>query len=313
MKIILSQVDLDNALQKHQALRVQMESITQVPVELAQYLPIGSKIVKLRSLSDIDVYLPANQIDSYVNHIPTNIKQLRLIVLPLLKIPISDNRFAYICSRRAYLEAKNQPYLERLKTHTVIATIKGFNEYSALLRYNGLTLTLTNNDFSNHGDTKVSDVLGLNDYLPVVFSKMKKNNRVIRVKPKIPFPHPDYLKLYHLTDFKENHEYLAKIIKTTPKNIIVMLGKNDDATKSNSGQPIGPDAVIAGSARHPKGVIDDIAVPGQIVKVKIYKQMKPMLLVDITEVVSDYHEDCRTKYLQLLTSYRKDNIIKEEK
>lgn len=313
MKIILSKIDLDNAMEKHQALRVQIDTITNTPAELNQYLEPDTKIVKLRSLSDIDVYLPANQIDSYVNHIPNNIKQLRLIVLPIYKIPIADDRIAYICSRRAYLQAKNMPYLERLKTHTVIATIKGFNEYSALLRYNGLTLTLTNNDFSNHGDTKVSDVLGLNDYLPVVFSKMKKNNRVIRVKPKIPFPLPDYLKLYHLSAFKEEHEYLAKVLKVTPKNVVVMLGKNDDAAKSNTGQPIGPDAIIAGTARHPKGTDDDITVPGQIVKVKIYKQTKPMMLVNITEVIADYHEDCRTKYLQLLTSYRKDNVIKEDK
>lgn len=313
MKIVLTQTDLDSAIANNNALRVQMDTITKVPEELSKYLNVGEDIVKLRSLSDIDVYLPANQIDNYMNHIPDNIKQLRLIVLPILKVNLPDNRLAYICSRRSYLKAKNKPYLDRLKTHTVIATIKGFNEYSALLRYNGLTLTMTNNDFSNHGDIKVEDVLGLNDYLPVTFSKLKKNNRIIRVKPKIPFPTPSYLKLHHVEEFKPEQEFLAKIIKVTPKAVIVMLGKNDDAPKSHTGQPVGPNAMITGSARHPKGTSDDIAVPGQVVKVKIYKQTEPMLLVDITEVISDYHEECRTKYLQMLTSYRKDHTIQEDK
>lgn len=312
MKIILAQADLDNAITAHNALRVQMDDIVKVPAELEQYLPVGKDIVKLRSLPDIDVYLPANQIDPYVNHIPHNIKQLKLIVLPLLKVPLAADRTAYICSRREYLKAKNKPYLDRLKTHTVIATIKGFNEYSALLRYNGLTLTMTNNDFSDHGDTKVEDVFGLNDYLPVVYSKLKKNNRIIRVKPKIPFPKPDYLKLQHYADFKPDQEYLGKIIKVTPKAIIVMLAQNDDAPKSHTGQPVGSNAMITGSARHPRGVMDDTAIVGQVVRVKVYKQTTPMLLLDITEVVPDYHEECRIKYLKMLTSYRKDHVIKED-
>lgn len=252
--------------------KIQVAKVATAQESIGNYIEAGSKYAVVFSDKDIKVYLPEKEHSAYHNTFKKKMTYKFLKVTVLEKI---DN--IYIVSAREYTRLKNQPILEELKAANFVkARVIGFSEFSAILDYKGLQLELTNKDFSSRGTVSVSDVFRPNDVIPVVFDRVKKNGRVIKVKALSPYPKPEYLDIKSISDFEIGEVYLGKIIKTTPTAISVMLAYDSAAPKDDQGRPTGFERMIVLTAQHPEPILDEYMIKNLPVEVLITKPAEPL-------------------------------------
>lgn len=210
-------------------------------VEKTPYAINGKEDAVLQSEEGVFAYIPSNEYSVYQNRITQPQDTPGLIYkLEVIGKEVDGETHVLKASLRSINLRKREDQLETFKDAGYVqAKIFTFTPAGALLKYNNLVLTMIHASFnSGNKEIKIQDVLNKGDVIEVIYHKVKKRGREIRVLPRIALPTPEWKKEHPL--IKEGDTMIGMVDKVSSEFIYIILGNG------GPGQPR-----TKGSARHP--------------------------------------------------------------
>lgn len=162
-------------------------------------------------------------------------------------------------------QIRSKKIKELQESEEVLAEVIGITDFSIILLWDKLKLTLTKSEFlGSSNDIELKLFLSVGDKLPVSFKRVKKNGRVIevstRMKPEVP--------IY-------NRDVEANTIKTDDLVTGVVVDRDVNSVYVKVGVFVTPEiknrSEIIIKCWHPHPSVDSLLVEGQVVGVKIKK------------------------------------------
>ena len=256
--------------------------------------------------------VPRKEFSSYHNNFGNHFERKQNISLQGYVIDKKkiNQRTVYIVSTRKAYRVQTKPDIIELIQHShngegVLARIFGFSEYGAILRWHNLDLTLTNSSFGRAQEkltrhrVHIQDVYNVNEDMLIKFDRLKKNKRIIQVKPFIEFPILDFYQVYNRKHFVKDNCYWAKVIKRDAKTVRLQLGYYKDE-HSNRKLKVSP---IKAIAHHPlSSTLDSLIDNEQIVYVKILSDNGKQFFTQIIDVEGDIRNRYRNIYIQMVVN-----------
>ena len=147
----------------------------------------------------------------------------------------------------------------------VLAEVIGVTNFSVILLWNKLKLTLTKSEFlGSSNDIELKLFLTVGDKIPVVFKRVKKNGRVVEVTTKIKPEVPIYNKVVEKDAIKPEDLVTGVVVDRDVNSVYVKVGVFVAPEVTNRSE-------IVMKCWHPHESIDSLLIEGQVVGVKIKK------------------------------------------
>ena len=147
----------------------------------------------------------------------------------------------------------------------VLAEVIGVTNFSVILLWNKLKLTLTKSEFlGSSNDIELKLFLTVGDKIPVIFKRVKKNGRVVEVTTKIKPEVPIYNKVVEKDTIKPEDLVTGVVVDRDVNSVYVKVGVFVAPEVTNRSE-------IVIKCWHPHESIDSLLIEGQVVGVKVKK------------------------------------------
>ena len=171
-----------------------------------------------------------------------------------------------VFSTKKYEDQVRAKKIKELKgAGEVLAEVIGVTNFSVILLWNKLKLTLTKSEFlGSSNDIELKLFLTVGDKIPVIFKRVKKNGRVVEVTTKIKPEVPIYNKVVEKDTIKPEDLVTGVVVDRDVNSVYVKVGVFVSPEVTNRSE-------IVIKCWHPHESIDSLLIEGQVVGVKIKK------------------------------------------